>query len=170
MKKFILTIIIFLISWNSFSQESDYLEAFLKKWDNSKEYLLDIAELMPEEYYSFKPTERQLSFSGQLEHINQNMTWINSDYIQQNKELDKTEFPTIKADIIKEISKSFDLVSENVKNLSDEKLKQKMSFFSGEMNLLQILNLIQDHVTHHRGQLIVYLNLKGIEPPPYRGW
>jgi uncharacterized damage-inducible protein DinB len=28
-----------------------------------------------------------------------------------------------------------------------------------------MLNILQDHVTHHRGQIIVYLNLKGIEAP-----
>jgi hypothetical protein len=26
------------------------------------------------------------------------------------------------------------------------------------------------HQTHHRGQLVVYLRLKGIKPPQYRGW
>jgi uncharacterized damage-inducible protein DinB len=38
------------------------------------------------------------------------------------------------------------------------------------MNKLQIINLINDHQTHHRAQLLVYLRLKGVKPPEYVGW
>jgi uncharacterized damage-inducible protein DinB len=38
------------------------------------------------------------------------------------------------------------------------------------MNKLQILNLLNDHQTHHRAQLIVYLRINGIKPPDYVGW
>jgi uncharacterized damage-inducible protein DinB len=34
----------------------------------------------------------------------------------------------------------------------------------------RILNLMDNHLAHHRGQMIVYLRLKGIEPPSYVGW
>ena len=57
-----------------------------------------------------------------------------------------------------------------VKNTPDEELKEIVDFFAGPKSNLQILNLLQDHVTHHRGQLIVYLNLNEIEPPKYSGW
>jgi len=57
-----------------------------------------------------------------------------------------------------------------VQALKEENLDEKVDFFAGEKNKLQILNLLQDHVTHHRGQLAVYLNLKGIKPPAYTGW
>jgi len=30
--------------------------------------------------------------------------------------------------------------------------------------------LLNDHQTHHRGQLVVYLRLNGIKPPAYIGW
>ncbi|OYY03206.1 MAG: DinB family protein, partial [Sphingobacteriia bacterium 35-40-5] len=35
---------------------------------------------------------------------------------------------------------------------------------------VQFLNLIQDHQTHHRAQLIVYLRLNMLNPPNYTGW
>ncbi|MDT8346268.1 MAG: DinB family protein, partial [Flavobacteriaceae bacterium] len=49
-------------------------------------------------------------------------------------------------------------------------LSEKVNFFAGEKTKIQILNLLHDHVTHHRGQLVVYLNLKEIKPPRYTGW
>ena len=49
-------------------------------------------------------------------------------------------------------------------------LEEKVEFFAGPMNKRQILTLLNDHQTHHCGQLIVYLRLKGVKPPDYRGW
>ena len=162
--------IILFSSMNSLAQDSDYLEAFLKKWKNSKEYLLEIARAMPENQYDFQPTPRQMSFSAQLQHINRNMTWIHSDYILKDNNSIQKEFPDQKAEIINKLNQSFNTITESVKALNEEDLKEKSDFFSGEMSTLQLLNLMQDHVTHHRGQLIVYLNLNNIEPPAYRGW
>jgi uncharacterized damage-inducible protein DinB len=54
--------------------------------------------------------------------------------------------------------------------MDKDDLSTQVDFFAGPKTKLQILNIIQDHVTHHRGQLIVYLNLKGIKPPEYVGW
>ncbi len=34
----------------------------------------------------------------------------------------------------------------------------------------QIINLMNDHLTHHRAQAIVYLRLNGVMPPKYVGW
>ncbi|NJL74904.1 MAG: hypothetical protein HC892_07620 [Saprospiraceae bacterium] len=30
--------------------------------------------------------------------------------------------------------------------------------------------LMNDHLTHHRAQMIVYLRLKDVQPPKYVGW
>ena len=34
----------------------------------------------------------------------------------------------------------------------------------------ELFYLTRDHVTHHRGQMVVYLRLKGLEPPQYVGF
>jgi uncharacterized damage-inducible protein DinB len=145
--------------------------AFLEKWENSKSYLIAIAEKMPEENYDFKPTERQMSFKEQLIHINENMEWLsityftNIEYKKEKKELSKTKKETILA-----LENTFDVVLEIITNTPEEELNEPVDFFAGTKSKLQILNLLQDHVTHHRGQLIVYLNLNEIYPPKYSGW
>ena len=159
-----------LFSLNSFSQ-NETMDAFLEKWQNSKTYLLDLAKAMPEENYSFKPTEREMSFGEQLLHIKGNMDWLSTSYFTSEK-FDKKKDETVysKEEIISMLEKSFDNVYEVIKNTNPKKLKDKVDFFAGPKTKFQILNLLQDHVTHHRGQLIVYLNLKGITPPKYVGW
>jgi uncharacterized damage-inducible protein DinB len=145
--------------------------AFLEKWENSKSYLIAIAEKMPEENYDFKPTERQMSFKEQLIHINENMEWLsityftNIEYKKEKKELSETKKETILA-----LENTFDVVLEIITNTPEEELNEPVDFFAGTKSKLQILNLLQDHVTHHRGQLIVYLNLNEIYPPKYSGW
>ena len=148
--------------------QNDVKSAFLLKWENSKNYLLEIAKAMPEANYNYKPTERQMSFQEQLIHIQGNMDWLSSKYFNGEK-TEKID-PKSKEEIINQLTASFDNVAEIIKNVPLEDLTTEVEFFAGPKSKLQILNLLQDHVTHHRGQLIVYLNLNTIEPPKYRGW
>ena len=148
--------------------QNDVKSAFLLKWENSKNYLLEIAKAMPEANYNYKPTERQMSFQEQLIHIQGNMDWLSSKYFNGEK-TEKID-PKSKEEIINQLTASFDNVAEILKKVPLEELSTEVEFFAGPKSKLQILNLLQDHVTHHRGQLIVYLNLNTIEPPKYRGW
>lgn len=168
--KNVLLILAISFSTLGFSQ-NETIEAFLEKWQNSKTYLIDIAKAMPEENYSFKPTEREMSFGDQLLHIKGNMDWLSSSYFTNETFAKKKETKTYtKDEIISMLEKSFDTVYDIIKNTPADQLKEKVDFFAGEKTKLQILNLLQDHVTHHRGQLIVYLNLKEVTPPKYVGW
>lgn len=152
-----------------FAQQDTPISAFLEKWENSKDYLIKIAEAMPEDKYDYKPTERQMSFKEQLIHIKGNMDWLSNSYFGASKK-DKFKKEASKEEIMAALKISFDDVSMVIKNTSLAELKEKVKFFAGPKTKLQILNLLQDHVTHHRGQLVVYLNLNNVKPPKYVGW
>ena len=169
MKKTPFILVLFLNFSIMVAQQSSVKIAFLEKWENSKDYLIAIAEVMPEQEYDFKPTERQMSFKEQLIHIKENMEWLSTTYFDNNS----TEISTIeneKERIISNLTTGFNSVLKAIKETPEEDLKTTVEFFAGTKSKLQILNLLQDHVTHHRGQLIVYLNLKNITPPKYIGW
>lgn len=153
------------------AQQTTTKEAFIEKWKNSKTYLIEMAEVMPDSLYDFKPTERQMSFKEQLLHIKGNMDWLSTSYFTAS-ELDRSKRsqPTTKEGTITLLQDAFDATIEIIEATSEETLKDTVAFFSGPKSKLQILNLLQDHVTHHRGQLVVYLNLNNIEPPKYIGW
>ena len=157
--------------FNQAMAQNTVISAFLLKWENSKNYLIEMAELMPEENYSFQPTERQMSFKEQLLHIRSNMVWLSeTNFVDATYVKSEKIDPKTKEELILELTNSFDKVTEIIKTISEEDLAIEVDFFAGPKSKLQILNLLQDHVTHHRGQLIVYLNLNNIEPPKYRGW
>jgi len=171
MKKISLITFFTILISNQLNAQNDVKSAFLIKWENSKNYLLEIAESMPEDLYKFKPTERQMSFQEQLLHIRQNMIWLSETYFSK-EEIVKSEKikPKTKKEVITELKSAFNKVSEIIKAIENKELLEQVEFFAGPKSKLQILNLLQDHVTHHRGQIIVYLNLNNIKPPKFRGW
>ena len=112
-----------------------------------------------------------MSFREQLLHIKGNIDWLGTTYFTVEKFDEKKDEKTYsKEEIISMLEMSFDKVYNVIKYTKSENLKDKVEFFAGPKTKLQILNLLQDHVTHHRGQLIVYLNLNEIKPPSYVGW
>ena len=171
MKKISIVTLFTILIVNQIKAQNDVKSAFLLKWENSKNYLLEIAKAMPDANYNYKPTERQMSFQEQLLHIRENMIWlsetyfVNSNFIKSEKVTPKT-----KEEIIKELENAFNKVSEIIKKVTLKDLSTEVDFFAGPKSKLQILNLLQDHVTHHRGQIIVYLNLNEIKPPKFSGW
>ena len=168
MKKLVL-IYLFLVSNLVSAQE--IIPTFLEKWQNSKNYLIEVAKSMPEEKYNYKPTEREMTFAKQLLHIKANIDWLSSTYIsndpKKEKELDENLSKTA---IIAELEKSFDTCYALISKTKSNTLNDKVEFFAGPKTKFQILNLLQDHVTHHRAQILVYLNLNDVKPPKYIGW
>lgn len=169
--KTVIPLILVLCMWPLQSQDL-VIPTFLEKWENSKSYLVAIAEAMPPEQYDYRPTERQMGFQDQLLHINNNMVWLGTTYFNAHEYGGKKDNKSklTKEETIQLLVEGFDMVSTALKNTPTTVLKEKVAFFAGDKTKLQLLNLLQDHVSHHRGQLIVYLNLNNIEPPKYVGW
>ncbi|WP_339711250.1 DinB family protein [uncultured Kriegella sp.] len=169
MKK-IFFILFGLIHLNAMSQNL-FIDTFLEKWGNSKIYLIQLAEAMPESQYAYKPTEKQKTFAEQLIHIKGNIDWLSKTYFGDGSlQKEQTNTTPTKKQLIDALKTSFDVSASLIANLETEKLAEKVDFFAGRKTKMQIMNLLQDHVTHHRGQLIVYLKLNQIEPPQYSGW
>jgi uncharacterized damage-inducible protein DinB len=152
--------------------DSLFLDAAITKLQNSKEYTLKVAKEMPEEKYGFKPVPGEMSFGEQLLHITANLSWLTSSYITNSKNpVIKPATPIQKKEeIIQVLNKTYDFAINALKSFDAAHLADTVSFFAGTKTKLQIINLISDHQTHHRAQLIVYLRLNGIKPPEYTGW
>ena len=169
MKKPILLLIL-LVSNFIFAQV-EVVSTFVSKWDNSKDYLVAVAQAMPEEKYDYKPRAREMSFREQLFHIQNNVNWLSITHFSGIKYDSKEVVNGLsKAQIILNIIASFDAAKARIQNIKEAELSQKVDFFAGPKSKLQILNLMQDHVTHHRAQILIYLNLNQIQPPKYVGW
>ena len=154
------------------AQDSLFLKETLQKWQNAASYTLEVAQGMPFEKFDFKPMDEERSFGQQLVHIGENMTWLAGDYLAKQKFnhplKGKKELTPV--EIIELLNASLAFAQEAIAHTSPDSLSVTKSFFAGPMSRRQIIALMHDHHTHHRGQLLVYLRLNGIKAPKYRGW
>lgn len=165
---------LFLFSFSCFlilNGQSGFLKDNLTKWQNGLNYTEEVILSMPDSLWTFKPSSEEMSFREQTIHITQNMYWLCSSYLKgkdMNLKIKDTgqTVTEIKAQF-KEIGQ---YTTEVLGNLEDSSLTEKVNFFAGNFTRWQIIQLLHDHHTHHRGQLIVYLRLKNIKPPKYIGW
>lgn len=153
------------------SQNADFLD----KWDRTEAYMMKIVESMPDSLYDYKPTEVQMTFAEQVEHIAGNITSLTSNYLIDEKE------PKFGNHLPESVSKArraraylrgaFQYSKTAIKTLDEGQLDELVpDFFAGPKSNRQILYLLIDHQAHHCGQLIAYLRLNGIKPPRYVGW
>lgn len=143
------------------------IDELIVKWTNNKSYTIAIIKAMPEEDFDFVPAKDMKSFKEQAAHIVSTLHW-------QMEKLGFTEIPEFKSETKDEIITSyktlFDYILTELKSMKGEQLSDSITAFYGKSSKRRLLNLMDNHVAHHRGQLIVYLRLKGIEPAKYKGW
>ena len=155
------------------AQEHDFIEDYLERLENSRKYLLLVAETMPEEHYSFKASERSLSFAENLLHIGYAMDWHSQSLLGGRASRDWKTDATYKVgqkskkEMMALIDKTFSDTIELIKQFDVTKLNDELDYFGLNRTKRQIFMLLADHITHHRGQLLVYLRLNGLVPPRY---
>jgi len=158
--------------------QSSFVKDALSKWKGMKSYTIQVAEAMPEEKYFYKPVDDESTFAFQLIHMANNMYGISSKFIRGTQapldlkiaENAVNDRKSSKKEIIEYLSKAFDYTEETFAQMTDKTLEEELDYWGGHSTKRKIIFLLNDHQTHHRGQLIVYLRLNGIIPPKYIGW
>jgi uncharacterized damage-inducible protein DinB len=176
MKKLILAFIL-LANCSVFAQkQSPFITDALSKWKGMKSYTIEVAALMPEDKYGFRPVADENSFGFQLIHMANNMYFISSKLIRNIdapegiKIIEAKDSKMTKAEIIDYLGKAFDYTEATFKQMTDQTLEEELDYWGGHSTKRKIVFLLNDHQTHHRGQLVVYLRLNNIKPPKYIGW
>ncbi|MBC31982.1 MAG: damage-inducible protein DinB [Muricauda sp.] len=155
------------------AQEDVFIREYLERLENSRKYLLLVAESMPEDKYGFKATPESMSFAENLMHIGWAMDWHSQSLMGGRKARDwntDTELKVdakSKEDMILKIDDTFDKTIEFLSNFDVNKLGERLDYFGSDRTKRQVLLLLADHITHHRGQMLVYLRLNGLKPPRY---
>lgn len=169
-----LFMVIFFINGTGAQDFNFLIESHVTKMNNAKSYTLQVANLMPENLYGFKPVEGEMSFKEQLIHIGKNIYWLSSTYISEVddpvKKMELNVNNLTKAQVIEFLSGAYEYAVSSFRAADVNSLSKEFNWSGGKMNKIQFMNLIQDHQTHHRGQLIVYLRLNKLQPPRYIGW
>ena len=159
-----------MLSLAVFAQDG-FLNDFSKKWQSAMEYTLEFAEAMPARLYDYRPTEDQMPFHRQLTHIAGNMIWLSTAFLGGTDfEGELHNLPESKEKVRDHLRQAFEYTARVTANFDPARLDDTVEFVDGPLTKRQIFLLLNDHVTHHRGQLVVYLRLNDIKPPAFRGW
>lgn len=156
-----------------FAQQHDFIKEYLERLENSKKYLLLVAETMPEEKYAFKATPESLSFAENLMHIGFALDWHSQSLLGGRKSRDwKTDklykiSGKSKKEMIAIVDKTFKDSIALLQKFDPKHLKDRLDYFGLNRTKRQIFMLLADHITHHRGQMLVYMRLNGLTPPRY---
>lgn len=172
MKHCFLFLFLCIICFSAKAQEDLFIRSTVERLKNAKDYSLKVAEAMPADKYDFKPTPSEMSFGGMLMHMAENLLYISTEFVSSDRGRAMGAMPTdsSKASVIKTLSAAYDNAIATVAALPKENLADSVAFFAGKLTKMQMINILSDHQTHHRGQLIVCLRLNGIVPPRYIAW
>lgn len=77
--------------------------------------------------------------------------------------------PETMAEIIEAYEKVTEAYKTEVSALTADQLVEEVPAFGGMMKRGQLLRVLVDHQTHHRGQMTVLLRQAGLEVPPVMG-
>jgi len=124
--------------------------------ENSKNYTLAVAEAMPADAYEFKPAGAGWNFRELLHHIAYGIQWWEQNYV---KAVESTWNPPAVKSNKEEINSYLHQAYGSLKN-SISTLKTNDDLIKGFYTTI-------DHITHHRGQAVLYLRCAGINPPEY---
>ncbi len=156
-----------------FAQEDVFITEYLERLESSKAYLILVAEIMPEDQYTFKATPESMSFAEHLMHIAWAMDWHSQSLMGGREARDwntDTELQVAdktKEEMIAKIDETFDKTIDFIKNFDVDRLGERLDYFGQNRTKRQILLLLADHITHHRAQMLVYMRLNRLKPPRY---
>jgi len=108
MKSSLLIFAIVFSAFLGFSQteatpKTDFTKMYLPVWLEAREHCLSVANAMPEELYSYKPTEVSKTFAEQMVHIAHTVELLTQRYVQGMEVEPNTPDASVmtKAEIIK---------------------------------------------------------------------
>src|SRR5437764_1257381 len=150
-----------------FAQAATLKGDFLKEWAGQKDTLMKIAEAMPENKYSFKPTPAQRDFGGHVMHIAQINMMVLKTLGGKAAAPVINEKATSKADTIKAMSDTFDYGTALLEEQTDQSMAGSIQGppWMGPSTRARIIAFLIGHTQDTYGQMVVYLRLNGLVPP-----
>jgi uncharacterized damage-inducible protein DinB len=140
-----------------------------KNLDTAAGHIVELAEAMPEDKYSWRPAEGVRSFGEAILHAAaanyQIPTYVGIKAPEGMKLMEFETSMTKKADIIAAYKKSVEHMKAGVYAMADADFDTQATWFLGEGSKREILFFTAAHDHEHLGQLIAYARMNGVAPP-----
>ncbi len=149
------------------SAQENPLSGFNKNaYGRVKDTLLRSAEKMPEENYSFKPTDSVRSYGQIVGHVADAQYLFCSIVLGEKNPAPKVEqTKTSKADLIVALKTAFGYCDKAYDGMTDASAAEMVKLFGSDAPKLGVLTVNNMHNMEHYGNLVTYMRLKNIVPP-----
>lgn len=166
MRKLLICICLLLSSAGAWSQDNP-ISAFTKRvYGYQKDILIRSAEKMPEENYSFRPSEDIRTYGQVIGHIADGQYEFCSVALgEKNPDPKIEQTKTSKADLIAALKTAFAYCDKAYDSMTDASGSQIVKMFGTDSPKLGVLNFNNIHNMEHYGNLVTYLRIKKIVPP-----
>jgi len=145
-------------------------------WKMVESDFTSLAEAMPEEKWSFKPTQGAFTdvrtFAEQVKHVAcANEAWAKKLHAEKPPDHCDIGGPSpaeTKTEILAYLRESFVMMNNEIaKSKLDNLMAPIKGPYAGD-NRLEVLNSALWHISDHYGQLVEYIRMNGIVPPASR--
>ena len=132
--------------------------------------MVGLAEAMPEDKYSFRPTQGKfdnvLDFGGQVKHVGEGIAMY-AAAITGDKAKDAPASVKSKADLIAYLKSSFAAAHKALATINDQNMFTPIPppFGKAQTTRFALGVALVSHPNDHYGQMIEYLRMNGIVPP-----
>lgn len=149
------------------STSSVLVKELVVTWQRAATDIIDIAEVMPEERYDFKPTPEVSTFRDQLVHVAGIVQRFNDAAKGTKSESGDAHKTMTKAEVIGLLKQTFQAGQEMIASLTDAQLVEQVKFPFGDRMVTRLGFWMGPlyQIRNHHGQLVIYLRMNGIVPP-----
>ena len=151
--------------------KTDFTTMYLPVWLEAKSHCLEVAEAMPEELYSYRPTDISKTFAEQMVHIGYTVELLTKRYVQGMEVVPNApDAETMtKAEILSLLEQGFDYTTEVIRDIEQPQLDETCVMYHSGNTVSRAFAFfyVQDHMTNHRAKANLYLRMNNIDPPEY---
>ncbi len=147
---------------------SGFRAAFLSEFDESGKKLVDLAEAIPAEKYSWRPGDGVRSLSEVLMHVaggNFVLPTFMGIKAPRGTHLGLEKTVTQKAKVVELVKQSFAHVRRIVLDTPEANLNDPVKFWGHPDSVVGVFLRLSSHANEHLGQLIAYARFNKITPP-----
>jgi len=131
-----------------------------------KDWVMRSAEKVPEEHYSFKPTEAVRSYGQIIGHVaDVQYMFCSTVRGEKNPGLKIEQTRKTKADLITALKEAFAYCDQAYETMTDATGVQMVKLGPTDIPKLSVLSVNIAHGALHYGNLVTYMRLKNIVPP-----
>jgi uncharacterized damage-inducible protein DinB len=147
---------------------SDLQAELIAQLDDARDKLIQLAEAIPQEKYSWRPGEGVRSVSEALMHVvgaNYYFPTLAGVEAPEGLSRDMETTVTDKGEVIAALKSSFEHLRTNLRSAGEADLNQPAKMFGQDTTRRNVYIAAVVHTHEHLGQLIAYARTNGVVPP-----